>query len=365
VKEAKVLQVCQPAEGGVAHYVLTLSTELNARGWSVDVACSPGALADKLRSRGINVLLFPLVRELSPRRDLVATLQLWNAIRKRGYSLVHTHSAKAGVTGRIAARIAGTAVVHTPNAWSFLIAHSAFKRWVYVVVERVLALLSSRIVCVSSEELELGRRVVGFEGKLRLVPNGVALSPGTHNPNRREELVVGTVTRLARQKGIDYLVRAAEGVCAERSGVRFSVAGGGPDAERLKAETEHRGLRERFEWIGPVQEPWGYLEQIDIFVLPSLWEGMPFVLLEAMEFGLPVVATDVGGVRDVIPNETFGIVVPPADPHALQEAILRYVDSPQLCKINGTMARRRILQEFSQERMVERTLSVYSEALKC
>jgi glycosyltransferase involved in cell wall biosynthesis len=112
-----------------------------------------------------------------------------------------------------------------------------------------------------------------------------------------------------------------------------------------------------------LQDPWRYLEQIDVFVLPSLWEGMPFALLEAMGFGLPCVATDVGGVRDVIPDETFGIVVPPADPGALRDAILRYVDFPHLRETVGAAARRRIVTEFSRERMVERTLGVYSEVL--
>ncbi|MBV9455510.1 MAG: glycosyltransferase family 4 protein [Rubrobacter sp.] len=362
----RILQVCQPAEGGVAHYALVLSTELNGRGWPVDVACSPGALADELRSRGIGVLPLPLVRGFSPQKDLIATLELWKMIRKRRYSLVHTHSAKAGVVGRIAARMAQTPAVHTPNAWSFLVSDSTFERWVYVAVERVLALLSSRIICVSTRELELGRRwLVGVDEKLRLVPNGITLPPQTRVRSEVGELVVGTVARLARQKGIEHLIQAAEGVCAKRKGVRFSVAGGGPDFERLNTAIQRRGLRHRFELIGPVQAPWGYLEQIDIFVLPSLWEGMPFALLEAMSFGLPVVATDVGGVRDVIPDETFGIVVPPADPHALQEAILRYVDSPQLRNTAGATARERVVQEFSRERMVERTLSIYSEVLKC
>ena len=175
--------------------------------------------------------------------------------------------------------------------------------------------------------------------------------------------MVGTVARLARQKGIEYLVRAAEQVCAQRSGVRFSVAGGGPSMEPLERELERRGLCSKFELRGEVKEIWEYLEGIDIFVLPSLWEGMPFALLEAMGFGLPVVATDVGGVRDLIPDANFGIVVPPADSLALQEGILRYVDSPRLRKTAGTLARMRVMQEFSTEQMIQGTLGVYSEVL--
>jgi glycosyltransferase involved in cell wall biosynthesis len=358
----RVLQVCQPAGGGVARSVLTLSEELKARGWSVDVAASPGALADELRDKGINVIVLPLVREVSPQRDAAATIRLYKLIRRGRYSLVHAHSAKAGVVGRVAAWTARTPVVFTPQAWSFLVSTSKNERWVYVWVERALALLSSRIICVSSGEIELGRTCLWrVEDRLRLVPNGV--TPPAIRRDREGGLMVGTVARLARQKGIEYLVRAAEQVCAQRSGVRFSVAGGGPIMEPLERELERRGLCSKFELLGEVKEIWEYLEGIDIFVLPSLWEGMPFALLEAMGFGLPVVATDVGGVRDLIPDANFGIVVPPADSLALQEGILRYVDSPRLRKTVGTLARMRVMQEFSTEQMIEGTLGVYSEVL--
>ena len=176
---------------------------------------------------------------------------------------------------------------------------------------------------------------------------------------------VGSVSRLTRQKGVGYLIEAAEKVCEERGDVRFSVAGGGPDHEALEAEIERSGLRDKFELVGPVGKPLEYLASLDLFVLASLWEGMPFVVLEAMGCELPVVATDVGGVRDLIPEETYGTVVPPADAHALKEAILRYVDSPILRKNTGIAARRRVLEEFSEERMVEGVLDVYSEAIRC
>lgn len=362
----RALQVCQPAEGGVARQVLVLSEQLMARGWSVDVACSPGALADELRRTGANVWLLPLVREASPWKDLIATLKLSRIIKRRRYSLVHAHSAKAGAVGRVAACIARTPVIYTPHAWSFLASKSTLGRQVYIFVEQALALLSSHIICVSAREMALGcRHLLACDGKLRLVPNGIALpSQSANGRSGDEELVVGTVARLAPQKGIEYLIRAAEGICAERDGVRFSVAGDGPSFMCLKGELERRELRDKFTLLGDTRDPWNYLKDIDVFVLPSLWEGMPFALMEAMGMGLPAVATDVGGVRDLIPDVDFGTVVPPADPHALREAILRYVDSPQLRKTTGALARQRILQEFNLERMIEGTLNVYSETLE-
>jgi glycosyltransferase involved in cell wall biosynthesis len=361
----KVLQVCQPADGGVAHHVRLLARGLKARGVTVDVACSSGELAEGLRESGIRVLTLPLVRPISPRRDLYSTISLWKKIREGKYSLVHTHSAKAGAVGRVAARVSRTPVVHTPHAWSFLVSQGGLNRSIYTLVERFLASLSTRIICVSTRELELGLRSVGAADKLRLSPNGIALQPRGDDRNKGEGLSVGSLSRLTRQKGLGYLIEAAEGVCAERNDVRFSVAGDGPDLEALEDEIARRKLTDRFELVGAVEEPWEYLSTLDVFVLSSLWEGMPFAVLEAMGCGLPVVATDVGGMRDMMPDETYGTVVSPADTRALKEAILRYVDSPLLRQSTGAAARRRVLEEFSEERMIEGVLNLYSEVARC
>lgn len=359
----RILQVCQPSEGGVAKQVRILSTELISRGWEVDVACSPGALADELRASGFEVFTLPLVREASPKKDLAAVVELSKIIRKGAYSLVHVHSAKAGAIGRVAAFISQTPAVYTPHAWSFLASNSALERKVYVAIEQALVALTRRTICVSAGELELGRRLLENRRRLVLVRNGIPAPPTNPDRSPRDRLVVGTVARLSRQKGVEYLIRAAEEVCATHEGVRFTIAGAGPELERLRDVVKRRGLDGRFELIGDVRQVWKYLQSVDVFVLPSLWEGMPFALLEAMGAGLPVVATDVGGVRELIPDETFGIVVPPADPGALRNGILRYLSSEQLREATGVAARRRITTEFSQERMIEDTQKVYREVL--
>lgn len=301
---------------------------------------------------------------MSPRDDLLATLKLWRLVRGGRYSVIHTHSAKGGVVGRVAAFAARTPTLYTPHAWSFLVSKTPFQSRFYRAVEQVLALVSSRIVCVSTEELELGLHSLKRSEKiLRLVPNGITPPPTVRERSRAGEVVVGTVARLARQKGIDYLIEAAAEVCAKHGDVRFVVAGDGPDAQALRDQVASQGLEGRFEFVGPVEEPWEVLGRMDVFVLPSRWEGMPYTLLEAMGSGLPVVATDVGGVRDLIVDDRHGTVVAPADPGALAEAISRYVSSPSLRATVGELARTRVLEEFSQERMLERTLAVYSEAL--
>ena len=362
VSGVRVLQVCQPANGGVANHVLALCEGLRDRGWHVDAVCSPGALAEELQGRGFDARSLPLVRRPSPREDLGCVVGLRRIVREGAYSLVHAHSAKGGAVGRVSARLARTPVLYTPHAWSFLVARGPVERGAYVAVEGALGLVSAGIICVSSDEMDLGRRHLrGCGDKLELVPNGIDPPPRTGRRPPGEEVVVGALARLTRQKGIEYLARAAAGMRGRR--VRFVVAGDGPDLAGLRGEVDRLGLGGRFEFRGPVAGPWEFFAGIDVFALPSLWEGMPLVVLEAMAFGLPVVATDVGGVRDAIPDETFGAVVPPADPGALAAAIRRYADSSRLRERVGDAAQRRALARFTRDRMVERTIGVYESVL--
>jgi glycosyltransferase involved in cell wall biosynthesis len=365
----RVLEVCQPTVEGVAVHVEFLASTLPDRGVEVTVACPPGPLADHLRSRGVPWLPVPMQREVRPREDLAAIRQLARTLRAArrsgaGFDLVHAHSAKAGAVARVAALVARVPAVYTPHAWSFLAARGRVERVVYRQVERLLTFACRRIICVSRAERELGR-AVGAERKCVVVPNGVeAPAVPTGGSGQDGRVVVGTVGRLAPQKGIDLLLQAAELVRRERPEASFRIAGDGPLAEQIHEEARRRGLADHVRFDGLVDGPWGVLAQLDVFVLPSRWEGMPFTLLEAMSCGLPVVSFDVGGVTDLIPDEAHGAVVAPGDVRGFADAILRFVDSPETRGRVGAAARRRVLEEFTLDRMIERTHEVYRDALE-
>ena len=187
-----------------------------------------------------------------------------------------------------------------------------------------------------------------------------------------DEVVVGTVARLAPQKGIGYLVEAAELVVrdllasrehGEGVPIRFSVAGDGPLRAALERDVASRELlRDRFVFVGAVDEPWNHLVGLDVFVMPSVYEGMAYVLLEAMGAGLPVVASDVGGVADLIPpGGGYGESRKRRDPRDLADGILRYLRDPRARPRCGRNARRRVERRHSIERMVDEVLEVYGQ----
>jgi glycosyltransferase involved in cell wall biosynthesis len=154
--------------------------------------------------------------------------------------------------------------------------------------------------------------------------------------------VVGTVARLTPQKGIHDLIDAARLVCNERPQVRFIHMGTGPLAQSIARSLSAGGLGHRLQLVGHVRDPMSLLAGLDLFVLPSLWEGLPIALLEAMAAGLPVVATRVAGIDEVIEDGRSGLLVPPADPAALARAITELVDDDERRRCLGQGARERV-----------------------
>jgi glycosyltransferase involved in cell wall biosynthesis len=358
----RVLLVCQPIDGGVAHHVDTLARYLPDHGVAATVACPPSTWADELVRAGIDVVEVPMVRQVAPRTDLAALRCLHAATAGASYDVIHTHSAKAGVLGRVTGRSRRVPTVHTPHAWSFLAAGGRGSTRVYSGIERRLARSTAAIICVSSGERQRGLAVADAD-RLVVVPNGIE-APDLHaRHGRRDHVVVGTVARLAPQKGIAYLLEAIAGVRTVRRDVQLRIAGNGPLHDQLQEHARQLDLGEAVTFVGAVPSPWPFLTDLDIFVLPSLWEGLPYALLEAMAVGLPTVATTVDGVAEAIPDRRFGTVVAPADSARLAREILALIDDPHGAAAMGRLARAHVRSTFTVDEMVRGTVEVYRRVL--
>jgi glycosyltransferase involved in cell wall biosynthesis len=361
----RVLLVNQPTDGGVAFHVETLARRLPEHGVATTVACPPGAWAQGLKAAGVDVIEMPMVREIAVGSDLAALRRLRGIADAGDHDLIHTHSAKAGVLGRLAARTRHLPAVHTPHAWSFLAAGGRRGAQVYQRIERTLARSTAAIICVSEGERRRGLEVAD-SGRLTVVTNGIALPDVIDRGEERRagELVVGTVARLAPQKGIGHLLEAFAQVRSVRADVRLAIAGDGPLRADLEDEARRLGIADAVTFTGAIASPWPFLADLDLFVLPSLWEGLPYALLEAMAIGLPCVATAVDGVAEAIPDRRFGTVVEPADSAWLAREILALVEDAPARTDMGRMARAHVRDTFSVEAMVRSTVDVYRRVLR-
>lgn len=329
----KILHVAQPGSGGVAAVVLDLVRAQQADGHEVAVACPQDTpLASRLAR--IAVAVEPWAAARSPGPGLLGeTLRLRRIVRRRRPDLLHLHSSKAGLVGRLAVR-GRIPTVFQPHAWSFVAVDGALRaaslRW-----EQFATRWADRVVCVSEAEQEIAERNA-VRARFDVVPNGIdvdwfqpaqraaarATAPIAAMGLGPQAPLVVCVGRLCRQKGQDVLLAAWGQVVEQVGAARLALVGDGPDTEHISGLiAAHRTLGGVF-LAGATDDPRPWYQAADLVVLPSRWEGMALVPLEASACGRRVVASDVAGVRESLPPERESwSVVAPDDPSALAKAI--------------------------------------------
>jgi glycosyltransferase involved in cell wall biosynthesis len=371
--------------GGVSPPVISLTVGLHARGHETILAVGTpepgeGTLEPEAARAGAALIKIPtLQRNPHPTRDLVALQRLIRLFREFRPDVVATHMSKAGALGRIAARLTRVpVVVHTYHGKGFDVFPAGWRRSSALWVERALARLATgNIVLSARQREEFAQLRVAPPARLRLVRLGLDLAPivaasrvvGTLRAElgfAGDVVLVGVVARVVAIKGQDVFLRAAarlRDVCPQ---ARFLVVGDGafrPACEALAAELR---LGDSVRFLGWRRDIPSVLSSLDLVVLPTTmdFEGTPVALIEAQAAGRAVVATDVGGVAEVVrPGET-GLLVPPKDPAALADAIRRLIADRDLRNMLGREGQRLVQERHPRDLMVAETEQYYLELLE-
>ena len=366
--------------GGAQENTMLTAALLDPGRYVVDVASGPqtgseGSLIPEVRARGIHLTILPsLVRQVHPLKDAAALVALTRMIRRGQYEVVHTHSSKAGILGRWAAHLAGVPViVHTVHGWGHHDRQSPPARRFYVLLERATQLVTDRLIVVSPRNTQKGLADgIATAEKYVTIRSGIEVDRFRQVSQPREEVraelgippdaaVVGTVTRLSPQKApLDFVAAAAQ-VATERPDVHFVLVGDGPLRAEVEARVGALGLAGRVHLAGLRRDVPDLMHSFDVFVLSSLWEGLPRVLPQAMAAGLPIVATAVDGNAEAVTDGVTGFLTPPGDPGAMAAAVVRLLDAPNLAKKMGQAGQARV-EEFSARKMVG-DIEVLYEAL--
>jgi glycosyltransferase involved in cell wall biosynthesis len=359
----RVLHVSQPTEAGVARVVRHLVADQVRTGWEVVAACPPtGPLSVEVAAAGARVLAWPATREPGPDSGQ-ETLRLRRLVESVGADIVHLHSAKAGLAGRLAIR-GRRPTVYQPHAWSFWAA-TGWRRAGSLAWERYGARWTDRLVCVSEREKEEAERLrIPAEGVV--VPNGVDVGwfpaqDAAARAGARATLGLDRVPtavcvgRLCRQKGQDLLVRAWPRVTAAVPDARLVLVGDGPDRTVLAADAPPSVLL-----AGDVEDTRSWYAAADVVVLPSRWEGLALVLLEAMASARSVVTTDVGGAREALPHDG-GAVVRVGDLPGLAAALVARLRDPGLAAAEGAAGRARACARHDVRRGTAHIRAVYAD----
>jgi glycosyltransferase involved in cell wall biosynthesis len=353
-RRMSVLHVAQPTDAGVASYVVAACVDQLARGWEVAVACpDDGDLAHRLAVIGVDRLSWPASRSPGA-SSLGETTRLRRLVDAARPQLLHLHSSKAGLAGRLASR-GGLPTLFQPHCWSWL-AVSGAAAATALAWERWAARWTSCYICVGHGEAEHGRKR-GLRGRFEVVHNGVDLTrfaPAgpTEQAESRQRLGVPEqvplavcVGRVTRQKGQDILAAAWPAVRSACPDAQLALVGAGHLPDPLLGVQPTAGVR----FPGTVTDVRPWLAAADLVVLPSRWEGLPLTLLEALAVGRPVVGSDIVGIADVLPADA-GSLVPAGDPAALAEAIVARLGRPDRGAAEGAAGARHAARHFDSRR---------------
>jgi glycosyltransferase involved in cell wall biosynthesis len=368
--------------GGAQENTMLTAALLDKGRFQVEVLSGPqtgseGSLIEEVRQRGIQLTIMPeMVREINPKNDLQALWKLYHLMRRKRYRIVHTHSSKAGIIGRLAARLAGTPViVHTVHGWSFHEHMSPLVRRTYILLERISAAYTSAMIVVTQKDIDKGlKHRIGKPEQYRLIRSAVPLDefdPGREDRSavRRElgipdgAFVMGNLGRFSAQKNPLDWVRLAGKVGRSYPQVFFLLVGDGPMRAQVEAALLSEGISERTLLTGLRRDAAHMLAAMDVFVLTSLWEGLPRVIPQAMLMGLPVVANRADGTVEAITDGRTGFLCDPGDIDQMCERISDLIEHPEDRLSMGRLGREYAGREYDLRQMVSQIEALYTELL--
>ncbi len=365
--------------GGPSLHVILLSQGLRPLGYETRLVVgreSPreGNLRALAAERGVDIeTLAGLGREIAPLSDLAALAGLVRLMRAFRPAIVHTHTAKAGLLGRLAARAAGVpTVVHTFHGHVLRGYFSPPKQAMFRRLERLLATATDAIVAVSeSMKQDLVELGVAPAAKIRVIPLGLELAPLSGELPRGvlrreagippEAPLVGMVGRLVPIKDVPTFLQAAREVRARRPDVQFALVGDGEERPALERLCRSLGMDGAVHFFGWRRELAAVYGDLDVVVNASRNEGTPVALIEALAAARPVVATEVGGTPDLLGRGTRGLLVPPGEPAELAQAVLETLSESEAARRRAHAGREHVMSQHSSERLFRDMDGLYRE----
>ncbi|MBU2436939.1 MAG: glycosyltransferase family 4 protein [Candidatus Omnitrophica bacterium] len=373
-KRIKILFIITYLElGGAQKQLLSILKTLSPHKYSLTLcAGGKGYLKSKfLNLPWVRIKLFPsLVREVNPFLDLAAFLKLFFFIKKNKFDIIHTHSPKASILGRWAAYLAGVRnIIYTVHGWPFHKFLKPLTYYLYLFLERVTAKITKKIIVVSYADLAQAlRKKICHRDKVSLIHYGVEIEKFDKVYKEREGKIpstIITISCLKPQKGIFYFLQTAKALLKDNLQLNFIIAGDGYLRKQIEKEIKLMKLEDNVRLAGWVDDIIPLFKQASIFVLTSLWEGLPLSLIEAVISGVPVVVTNTQGLLDIVDYGKQGIVVNAGNPieteRACREILKDYQRWSRIIRANRD---RLDLSYWSDKRMVKEVENIMGSDLE-
>lgn len=326
----------------------------------------------KLEKDSKYIVIKNLFKRINLWKDLLAFIEIYNFLRKNRIQIIHTHSSKSGIIGRIAAKMAGVPVIiHTVHGWSFHNRTPNKTKMIYKFLEKVTAKITDRLIVVTEKDSEKGiMENIASREKFKIIRSGIDFSKFYKNESKeikdfknrfKGKKIVATIGRLSEQKNTIDFMKIVKMISRKRDDIHFIVIGDGELREQLEMYIKTNQIENNVTMLGAKDNVIDYYYIMDVFVLTSLWEGLPRVIPEAMACGVPVVANAVDGVSDIMKDGINGYLIKPDDLGNAAVKIEKLIDEVKLKVRIVNSAYDTIRPEFDAENMMLKTEEVYKE----
>lgn len=393
IKKTKILYLITKSNwGGAQRYVFDLATSLPKEAYETSVALGGnGRLKDKLDSEKIPVFnIDSLERDISVLKEIKAFLNIYKIIKSQNPDIVHLNSSKAGGLGSMAVFLINSLskitknprrvkTVFTAHGWAFKEKRKIFYKKIIEYSSWITIKLCDKTITVSEDDKDRIESFMLIQNKVVVIHNGI----GPINFKERQEarkiisekmarnidentIVVGTIAELHKNKGIDYAIRAINLLkqTGKFKNLIYVVIGSGEEKNNLELVIKNENLSENVFLVGQYDDASSLLKAFDLFILPSLKEGLPYVILEAGQAKLPIISTSVGGVPEIIEDMKTGILIREKRPKELADSITFLLEHPQKITDFATRIAENTLINFPLEKMVKSTTNLYQEINK-
>lgn len=385
----KVLYIITKSNwGGAQRHVFDLATNLPKEEYDIVVAAGgSGSLLKKLEEVGVKTIPIPkLERDPDIIKDFSSIKLIFNIIRTERPDILHLHSTKVGGIGALIARYASLLsyfgpttqrlrpkIIYTAHGWAFKENRPPFQKLIIYLYSWLTIILNHKTIVVSEDDLIKSPKFL-TRGKITMIHNGIA--PFQYLPRVEAQkkvfagasiypnnLIVGTISELHKNKGLSYVIDAIAELKSQNADkenpIMYSIVSDGEEKSNLLSQIKTKNLQDSVFLAGFVPDANKYLSAFDLFIFPSLKEGLPYALLEAGSIGLPIIATSIGGAKDIITDMETGILIRPKDIKEIANALRFFIQNPEKIAGFGGKLRKRIANEFSLEKMISKTLEIY------
>lgn len=349
---------------GAPRHLLSILENLDVDKFELHCVCPPGPLAGEIRKLRRRIDLE--VINMDSRLDLDAIRRIRREIKLVDLAIIHVHGTRAGVLGRLASIGFNRPVIYTEHLWTKQYKlQNRFLNFLHYCANSFLDIFTTLNIAVSEavREFIVSSGISRYE-KVKVIYNGIEITKNKANIFQSEqEFLIATIGSLNKQKGMQYLIAALPKIIKEFPGIRLEIIGDGEYRRHLQNEVKKLKLKNYVKFTGFVPDPVKYLTRFDLYVQPSLSESFGLAMVQAMSVGLPVIATNTGGIPEVITEGKTGFLVKTKDPNALSDAILELLRHPSLAKKMGEMAQKDAKLRFDIKDMITELEQTYENVL--